>query len=78
LLQVIRNLKWTKAGDVFSFGVLAYEVFSGGLQPYVLLRNETLISKLANPRVAIPPFLFGELWLTLSPALCDSLCVLFF
>ena len=63
--EVIRDLKWTRAGDVFSFGVVAFEVFSGGLLPHATLRNEALVHQLAQPGLYFPIFLFGQFWGTL-------------
>ena len=33
-IEVLREEKYSKASDVWAFGVLTYEVFSGGQQPY--------------------------------------------
>ena len=33
-IEVLREKKYSKASDVWAFGVLTYEVFSRGQQPY--------------------------------------------
>ena len=57
---MIRDLKWTKAGDVYSFGVLAYEVASGGQLPFPHLSNEALVPVLARVVPSMAPDLFGR------------------
>ncbi len=42
-MQVLRELKWTRQSDAYSFGVLMFEVFSGGQPPFGKMENPTLV-----------------------------------
>jgi len=48
---VVRELKWTKSADVYSFGVLAFEVVSGGQFPFNSLSDEALITLMTSSSV---------------------------
>jgi hypothetical protein len=45
---VVKELKWTRESDAYSFGVLAYEIVSGGTMPFYHLADEALITFLSS------------------------------
>jgi hypothetical protein len=71
--QVLRDLRWTRAGDVYSFAVLAYEVAAGGEQPYHALPNERIVMLFAAASADLPALLYGPLLATLPPRLCGAM-----
>ncbi len=71
---MIRELKWTRASDVFSFGVVAFEVLSGGQLPYASLSDDVLMANLSDPLKPAVQLLFGPLLPTLPPPLCVIVC----
>jgi hypothetical protein len=68
----VRELKWTKSADVYSFGVLAYEVASGGLLPFQHVADEALIGVLARSTSPIESVLFGTGVAALAGALSQA------
>ncbi len=56
---MLADYKWTQASDVFSFGVVMFEVFSHGQLPHGLLSDEALILRLIDKQVSFPSLLFG-------------------
>ncbi len=58
----MRDLKYTRAGDVFSFGVFAAEVASGGALPLSHLADAAVITMLADERITLPPRYFRPSW----------------
>ena len=47
--------KFTMATDVWSFGIVMWEVFTYGQQPYVGLTNEEVISSVTKQGTLEPP-----------------------
>ena len=47
--------KFTMATDVWSFGVVMWEVFTYGQQPYVGLSNEEVVSFITTNKTLEPP-----------------------
>ena len=47
--------KFTMATDVWSFGVVMWEVFTYGQQPYVGLTNEEVITFITTNKTLEPP-----------------------
>ena len=69
--QVLRDLKWTRQSDAYSFGVLLFEVFSGGQPPFGRLEDPALVTLLMERVTAsITAVLFASL-----PELAIELCV---
>jgi hypothetical protein len=67
--QVLRELKWTKASDVYSFGPLVFEVYSGGQCPFGELGNDALLKILLTPDISLVAALFATPWPNMTPAL---------
>ncbi len=68
---MIRDLKWTRAADVYSFGVLTYEVFSRGLLPFYQIPDDALIQRVITlTESSSTRLLFGPLADALPPSLC--------
>jgi hypothetical protein len=75
---VFLEQKWTRETDVFSFGVVVFEVFSFGGIPFGQFSNETFVKMLLDPKVALDVVLFAVLRTPTSPEMFVVVCFLFF
>jgi hypothetical protein len=64
---VLKDMKWTRASDVFSFAVLMFEVFSKAALPFQQMTDESLIQILPNPDVSLEGLLFFDLRTVVAP-----------
>ena len=61
--EAIMHAKFTTQSDVWSFGVVLWEIFSGGAQPYFALSNEEVVEHVRTGKVLqCPPGAPSELY----------------
>ena len=54
--EAIVYSKFTTQSDVWSFGIVLWEIFSGGAQPYYTLSNEEVIEYVTNEKMLRCPY----------------------
>ena len=62
-------MKWSRYSDVYSFGIVAFEVFSGAKLPFIQIPDEVVIKVLVTAESSIPTVLFSPKPALLSPAM---------
>jgi len=61
--EAIMHAKFTSQSDIWSFGVVLWEIFSGGAQPYFALSNEEVVDYVRTGKVLqCPPGAPSELY----------------
>ena len=57
-VEVLKNMKFSEASDVWAFGVTAWEIFSLGDEPYkdMQFSNEFLSFLEAGNRLSVPAY----------------------
>ncbi len=70
----MQTLVWTRAGDIYSFAVLLFEIASQGQCPYANLADEALLALLAREKPPLAAVLFADVPQPLPPSLCVRFC----
>jgi len=53
--EVFENQKFYLQSDVWSFGILIFEIFSDGSKPYISLDNQQVIELICEKKQSIEP-----------------------